>query len=120
MAAAKSAEVYFNSSCDFTILSMNIIGEQDINPEFINLNITLQPVASQRLAQVSRDHMNQSLTLYINGVKIGTSIVRAELNSGHLQVAVEKYTARKIFPGLLNTQCTQGRRASESPTRSPG
>uniref|UniRef100_UPI00066567B1 hypothetical protein n=1 Tax=Enterobacter bugandensis TaxID=881260 RepID=UPI00066567B1 len=72
MAAEQSAEIYFNSSCDFKELTMNLIEEQDLNPNYITLNIKLQTAASARLMQVTRNHMNQKLTMYINGLKINT------------------------------------------------
>lgn len=106
-AGVKNTEVHFNSSCDFTALTVDVIREQTLDPALITLNITLQPAASRRLAQVTRDHMNQSLTMYINGMKINTSTIRAELNSAHLQVVLEKQRAVKLFPSLLNTTCLQ-------------
>lgn len=107
-AAVKSAAVHFNSACDFTALRMEIIRAQALDPALITLNITLQPAASRRLAQVSRDYMNQSMTLYINDVKINSSTIREELNIPHLQVAVDRLMAQKLYPGLLNTTCRQG------------
>lgn len=107
MAAVQSAEIYFNSSCDFKELKMNFIEEQDINPNYITLNIKLQTAASTRLMQVTRNNMNQQLTMYINGIKINTATIRSELNSGMFRVGVDKKAAQELFPGLLNTQCLQ-------------
>lgn len=85
---------------------MNLIEEQDINPNYITLNIKLQTAASTRLMQVTRNHMNQKLTMYINGLKINTAIIHSELG-GIFRAGVDKKAAQELFPGLLNTQCLQ-------------
>jgi len=105
MAAEKGAEIRFNSSCDFKELTMNLIEEQDLNPNYITLNIKLQTAASTRLMQVTRNHMNQKLTMYINGLKINTATIRSEINSGMFIVGVDKKAAQELFPSLLNTRC---------------
>lgn len=107
MAAEQGTEIHFNSSCDFKQLTMNIIEEQNINPDYITLNIKLQTAANTRLMQVTRNHSNQKLTTYINGLKINTATIRDELNSGMFSIEVDKKTAQELFPGLLNTQCLQ-------------
>lgn len=107
MAAEQGAEIHFNSSCDFKELTMNLIEEQDLNPNYITLNIKLQTAASTRLMQVTRNHMNQKLAMYINGLKINTATIRSELNSGMFRVGVDKKAAQELFPGLLNTHCLQ-------------
>lgn len=107
MASMQGAEINLNSACDFRELTMDIIEEQDANPELINLNIKLQPSVRTQLTQITRNHMNQNLTLYINGIKISTATIRSEINSESLRVAVDKQTVQKIFTGLLNTRCLQ-------------
>ncbi|EPA1042977.1 hypothetical protein ACWKX9_25315 [Enterobacter asburiae] len=107
MAAMEGAEINFNSSCDFKELTMNIIEAQNINPNLISLNITLQPAASTRLMKATRNHMNQILTMHINGLKINTATVRSEVNGGTFRVTVDKKTAQDLFTGLLKTECLQ-------------
>uniref|UniRef100_UPI000664D6CF hypothetical protein n=1 Tax=Enterobacter bugandensis TaxID=881260 RepID=UPI000664D6CF len=72
MAAEQGAEIHFNSSCDFKELAINLIEGQDLNPNYITLNIKLQTTASIQLLLVTRNHMDQKLTMYINGLKINT------------------------------------------------
>lgn len=105
MATAQGAKINFNPSCDFKELTINIRKAQDINPDSVNLDIRLQPAARTQLTQISRNHMNQNLNMYINGIKINTAIIRAELNTESIRVLVDKRVAKKIFPSLLVTQC---------------
>jgi preprotein translocase subunit SecD len=107
MATMQGAEIHFNSSCDFKELTVNIRGEGDVNSDYVELNIKLQPAARIQLTQVSRNYMNQSLNMYINGIKINTATIRAELNTESIRIMVDKKVAKKIFPGLLATQCHQ-------------
>ncbi|SNY68157.1 hypothetical protein [Enterobacter sp. CC120223-11] len=105
MAAQQGTEIHFNSSCDFKELTIGIEGEDGLNPDYVTLNVTLQPEARTRLAQVSRSHMNQSLDTYINGIKINTATIRTELDTESVRITVDKRMAKKIFPSLLATQC---------------
>ncbi len=107
IAVMQSSEINFNSSVDFRMLTMSIIEGHDINPSYITLNITLQPLATTRLMQVSRNNINKDMTVYINGLKINTTTVREELNSGSFSIIVDKKTARNLFSSLLNTQSAQ-------------
>lgn len=106
-ASVQGAELHFDSACDFEELTMDILTGRDVNPGAVTLHIILEPTASTRMAQVTRNHMNQNLTLYINGSKINTATIRAELNTGSFQVGIDKSLAEKIFPRLLETQCHQ-------------
>jgi preprotein translocase subunit SecD len=108
-AATQGAEIRFNSACDFKELKIRIKEEQEVNSGYVTLETQLQPEVVTRLAQLSRQHMNQNLTTYINGVKVSTATIRSELNVDGLQITVDKTTAKKIFPSLLATQCKPSR-----------
>jgi hypothetical protein len=105
MAASKNAELRFDSACDFKALNLRVLEEDNVNPGSVLLDIKLQDKAVSRMAQVTRDHLHQSLNFYINGTKVSTATVQTELAMQEIQIAVDKSTAKKIFPGLMATQC---------------
>ncbi|KOC90819.1 hypothetical protein NG42_07060 [Winslowiella iniecta] len=107
LAIQPGTEFHFNSSCDFKQLTINVRDEHEDNPGYIKFDIKLQSEASARLAQHTKEYINQNMTLYINGVKITTSPIRDELSTGNLRVVIDNPTAQKIFPSLLVTQCQQ-------------
>jgi len=99
------AEINFNSSCDFKQLTLKVKEEDEDNPATVRLDITLQSEARSRLTQLSREYLNQNMTMYINNIKISTSVIRAVLNTDSLQLRIDKRTVQKMFPGLLESQC---------------
>jgi hypothetical protein len=104
-AATPGAEIHFNAPCDFNALTMNIREEQDVNPGYVTLDVKLQSAAQAQLTQLSRGHMNQPLSTYINGTKISTATIRAVLDTENIRFIIDKKTAEKIFHALLATQC---------------
>ncbi|MGY4816535.1 hypothetical protein ACVNP3_11430 [Pseudomonas chlororaphis subsp. piscium] len=105
MASTSEAEIRFNSSCDFKELKIAVKDEANINPGLIKLEVKLQPDATEQLLQVSRKYLGKTLATYINNIKISTTTIRNELNTGNLTIAVDNKIAPKLFPGLLNKQC---------------
>ncbi|QMV54001.1 hypothetical protein [Ewingella americana] len=105
MAASKNAELRFDSACDFKALNLRVLEEDNVNPGSVLLEIKLQDKAVSRMAQVTRDHLHESLNFYINGTKVSIATVQTELAMQEIQIAVDKPTAKKIFPSLMATQC---------------
>lgn len=105
LAAAPVAGIYFDAPCDFSAISVDIREQHNPGSDDVALNIILNPSARDKLHQFSLKYMNSETAVYINNVKTNTATIRAELNSDSYTFIIDRKTAGKIFPALLNNVC---------------
>ena len=96
-----AAEIAFSSGSDFTEMSLELRRAGDINPQSIGLQVTLSPDAQRRLAQMTREEMHQSLTLFINGLLVSTATIQSVIEGPKLAISVPREIARNLVPTLL-------------------
>jgi hypothetical protein len=100
---AQAAEINFSSEHDFTEVNLNIRDQRQANSDFVALSVTLTPAARRRLEDVTRDDLNQQLTIVLDGKAINTATVRNVLTSPRLSIILSRQMAREVFPSLLAT-----------------
>ncbi|MGE8151357.1 hypothetical protein ACQKP5_08940 [Pseudomonas vancouverensis] len=96
-----SADIDFSSRSDFTEMSLELKRSDDLNPQSIGLNVTLSPDAQQRLEQLTRREMHQSLRLSINGVLVSTTTIQSVISGPGMRISVPRAIADKLVPTLL-------------------
>ncbi|VVN87199.1 hypothetical protein [Pseudomonas fluorescens] len=97
----QAAEINFLSASDFIKVDAQLKDIDSPNPDTVDLSVTLSPQAAERMRKISRDSMDQSLTLLINGLQISTATVRSELGA-QFRVAVPRAIARDLLPTLID------------------
>jgi hypothetical protein len=74
-------------------------GDVPIDTEVI-ITMSLRDSASTRMRDFSRQHMNEPMTLIVDGVEMLTATIRSEL-SGKFQLQMPKEKARLLFQRVL-------------------
>jgi len=98
-----AAEINFSSDRDFAEINLNIKDQALANSEFVIISVILTPAAQQRLEAVSRNALQQDLTISLDGQPISTTTVRHVMKSPHLKLGLSREMARDVFPSLLAT-----------------
>ena len=96
-----AADIAFSSATDFTEMNLALKRQDDANPQAIGLQVSLAADAQRRLAQVTREQMNQPLRLVINGVLVSTTTIRSVIEGPKLMISVPRDVARDLIPKLL-------------------
>jgi hypothetical protein len=96
-----AADIAFTSRSDFTAMDLELKRIDNLNPQSIGLKVTLSADAQQRLEQVTRLGMNQSLRLFINGVLVSTTKIKSVSNGPGLLISVPREIAGDLVPTLL-------------------
>lgn len=97
---AQAAEINFLSASDFIKMDMSLKDIDSLNPDTVELSVTLSPQAAERMRKISRDSMKQPLTLLINGRRINTATVMSELGA-QFRVSMSRKVARDLLPTLI-------------------
>jgi len=100
---AQAAEINFSSDSDFAEINLNIRDQAQANSEFVVISVILTPAAQRRLEEVSRNALQQDLTISLDGQAISTATVHSVMKSPHLKFSLSREMARDVFPSLLAT-----------------
>lgn len=100
---AQAAEINFSSERDFAEINLNIKDQAQAHSEFVVLSVKLTPAAQRRLEDVSRNALQQDLTISLDGKAVSTFTVRKVMKNPHLKLSLSREMARDVFPSLLAT-----------------
>ncbi|MCX7080492.1 MAG: hypothetical protein NTV76_14330 [Pseudomonas sp.] len=98
---SQAAEINFLSASDFIKVDVRLKDIDSLNPDKVELSVTLSPQAAERMRKISRDSMKKPLTLLINGQRISTATVQSELGA-QFMVGVSRAIARDLLPTLID------------------
>lgn len=98
---SQAAEISFLSASDFIEVNAVLKDIDSLNPDKVELAVTLSPEAAERMRKISRDSMKQPLTVLINGRQIATATVQSELGA-QFRVGVPRAIARDLLPTLID------------------
>ncbi|MDY7546852.1 hypothetical protein RGU75_11495 [Glaciimonas sp. CA11.2] len=101
--SANAAEIDFSSDRDFAEINLNIRDQGQNDTEFVALSVKLTPAALHRLQDVTRDALNEDLTISLNGNVVSTVKLMAPLKTPHLKLFLTRQMAHDVFPSLLAT-----------------
>ena len=99
--ASHAAEINLSSATDFTRMELLLKDNNDLNPDYFSMAVTLSPQATERMQDISRASIGQQLTLSINGWKISTATVHSVLGS-QLRVPIPRAIAKDLLPTLVD------------------
>lgn len=97
----QAAEINFLSASDFIKVDALLKDIDSLNPDRVELSVTLSPQAAERMRKISLDSMKQPLTVLINGQYIATATVQSELGA-QFRVGVPRAIARDLLPTLID------------------
>nr|NYU02760.1 hypothetical protein [Pseudomonas sp. SbOxS1] len=98
-----AADIAFTSRSDFTAINLELKRIDDHNPQSIGLNVMLSADAQRRMEQVTRQEMDQSLRLSINGILVSTATIRSVIKGPSLLISVPRAIAGNLLPTLLES-----------------
>lgn len=99
--AANAAEIAFSSQSDFTEISLNIRDTYNGNPDSIELEVTLNQDAQQRMQAATSAALEQDLTVLIDGKAVSTSRVQSAIDAPQMRVSISRQAAIALLPNLL-------------------
>ncbi|WP_098493964.1 hypothetical protein [Collimonas sp. PA-H2] len=99
--AANAAEIAFSSQSDFTEISLNIRDTYNGNPDSIELEVTLNQDAQQRMQTATSAALEQDLTVLIDGKAVSTSRVQSAIDAPQMRVSISRQAAIALLPNLL-------------------
>lgn len=99
--SSQAAELAFLSASDFTEINLELKNPDGANPEYVQLQVTLTPEAQARNEKVSREAMDQTLTVSIDGQRISSATVRGVMDAPQLRISVSRETALRWLSGYL-------------------
>ena len=103
---AEPALLRFNSSCDFSEISLRIDKDGPRNSETqeipIALNVTLTPDAQARATEVSGKNLKKEIALVIDGKQLHATTVQKVINTPNIQIALPHRDVYDLLPKLLS------------------
>ncbi|EJM67372.1 hypothetical protein PMI29_02384 [Pseudomonas sp. GM49] len=96
-----AAEIALSSETDFTEMTLELRRADNLNPDSMELSVTLSPDAQRRLALVTRQEMHNYLQLSINGIAVSNAMIHSVIEGPSLVIIVPRKIARDLLPTLL-------------------
>ncbi|MGS0743833.1 hypothetical protein ACVBEF_18755 [Glaciimonas sp. GG7] len=98
-----AAEINFSSDRDFSEINLNIQDQAQANTAFVVLSVTLTPQALSRLEETTRNALQQTLMISLDGNIVSTITVHSVMRNPYLKLSLTRQVAHDVFPSLLAT-----------------
>lgn len=99
--AEAPAKLFYTSQTDFTEMSLTLKRADALQPEFIEVDVTLTPQARERTKALTQAAMHKQMTLYLNGRQLNTATVHGVLSGPGLRFSIPRDQLLEMMPSLL-------------------
>ncbi len=99
--AEPPAKLFYTSQTDFTEMTLTLKKTHALQPEFIDVDVTLTPEARARTKAVTLSAMHKPMTLYLNGRQLNTATVQGVLDGPGLRLSIPRDQLLEMMPSLL-------------------
>ena len=95
------AKLFYTSQTDFTDMTLTLKRAGALQPEFIEVDVTLTPEARERTKALTQAAMHKQMTLYLNGRQLNTATVHGVLYGPGLRFSIPRNQLLEMMPSLL-------------------
>lgn len=99
--AEPPAKLFYTSETDFTEMTLTLKTAHALQPESIDVQVTLTPDARARTKTLTLSAMHKQMTLYVNGRPLSTTTVQGVLNGPGLRFSIPRHQLLEMMPSLL-------------------
>lgn len=95
------AKLFYTSQTDFTDMTLTLKRAGALQPEFIEVDVTLTPEARERTKALTQAAMHKQMTLYLNGRQLNTATVQGVIDGPGLRFSIPRNQLLEMMPSLL-------------------
>ncbi|NMY28785.1 hypothetical protein HBO19_22675 [Pseudomonas sp. WS 5021] len=95
------AKLFYSSQADFTEMTLTLKKAQALQPELIEVDVTLTPQARARTKTLTQSALHKQMTLYLNGRPLNTVTVQGVIDGPGLRFSIPRNQLLEMMPSLL-------------------